>query len=113
MKMQANCMDNQVLENNFVANTFDISTNGTLVLSFFTGNYWDKYEGYDLNRDGIGDIPYHPLSLFSLIVENYPSAMLLYRSFMVSLLDHSEKIMPTLTPENFVDNSPSMHAVKR
>ena len=113
MKMQANCMDNELLENNFVANTFDISTNGTLVLNVFIGNYWDKYEGYDLNRDGTGDIPYHPLSLFSVIVENYPSAMLLYRSIMVSLLDHSEKIMPTLTPDNFIDNSPSMHAIKR
>lgn len=112
MKMQANCMDNEVIKNNFVSNTFDVSTNGTLVLNHFDKNYWDKYEGYDLNRDGIGDIPYHPLSLFSVIVENYPSAMLLYRSFMVSLLDRSEKVMPTLTPDHFIDNQPVMHSVK-
>ncbi len=112
MKIQANCMDNIVKDNNFEGNTFDISTNGTLVLNKFEKNYWDKYEGYDLNKDAIGDIPYHPLSLFSVIVEKNPPAMLLYRSFMVSLLDKSEKILPSLTPENFIDNLPRMHALK-
>lgn len=109
MKIQASCMDNEILNNNFLGNTFDISTNGTLVLNTFNSNYWDKYEGYDLNKDNIGDLPYHPLSLFSVIVEVNPPAMLLFRSFIVSLLDKSEKIIPSLTPDNFIDNTPLMH----
>jgi nitrous oxidase accessory protein len=109
MKIQASCMDNEISKNNFLGNTFDISTNGTLVLNTFNTNYWDKYEGYDLNKDNIGDFPYHPLSLFSVIVEVNPPAMLLFRSFMVSLLDKSEKIIPSLTPDNFIDNTPLMH----
>ncbi|HCS20828.1 MAG TPA: nitrous oxide reductase family maturation protein NosD [Bacteroidetes bacterium] len=108
MKIQANCMDNSINQNNFMANTFDISTNGTLTLNNFDGNYWDKYEGYDLDRNGIGDVPFHPLSLYSVIVEGNPPAMLLFRSFMVTLLDRSEKMLPSLTPENFVDNKPRM-----
>lgn len=108
MRMQANCMDNIIAYNNFSGNTFDVATNGTLTLNHFTENYWDKYEGYDLNKDKIGDIPYHPLSLYSVIVEKNPPAMLLYRSFMINLLDKSEKILPSLTPENFVDNKPRM-----
>ncbi|MDF2449078.1 MAG: Periplasmic copper-binding protein (NosD) [Bacteroidota bacterium] len=112
MKIQASCMENEVVSNNFIGNTFDISTNGSLVLNTFNKNYWDKYEGYDLNRDKIGDVPYHPLSLFSVIVENNPPAMLLFRSFMVTLLDKSEKIIPSLTPDNFVDNTPLMHSLK-
>ena len=62
----------------------------------------------DLNRNGIGDVPYHPLSLFSVIVVQMPSAMLLFRSFIITLLDKSEKIFPSLTPEDFLDNSPLM-----
>lgn len=112
MKIQASCMDNEIVSNNFLGNTFDISTNGSLVLNTFNGNYWDKYEGYDLDKDHIGDVPYHPLSLFSVIVENNPPAMLLFRSFMVTLLDKSEKIMPSLTPDNFIDNTPLMHSLK-
>ncbi len=111
LKIQASCMDNVIKRNNFIANTFDISTNGTLVLNTFNGNYWDKYEGYDLNRDGTGDTPYHPLSLFSVITENNPAAMLLYRSLIVSLLDKSEKVIPSLTPDNFVDNAPLIHSL--
>ncbi|MFZ4544338.1 MAG: nitrous oxide reductase family maturation protein NosD [Saprospiraceae bacterium] len=108
MKIQASCMDNTIAENNYIGNTFDISTNGSLVLNTFNGNYWDKYEGFDLNKDLVGDIPYHPLSLFSVIVENNPPAMLLFRSFMVTLLDRSEKMLPSLTPDNFIDNRPLM-----
>ncbi len=112
MKIQASCMDNEITLNNFFGNTFDISTNGSLVLNSFDTNYWDKYEGYDLDKNNIGDVPYHPLSIFSVIVEKNPPAMLLYRSFMVSLLDKSEKIMPSLTPDNFIDNAPLMHSLK-
>lgn len=108
MQIQASCMDNIVQQNNFIGNTFDIGTNGNVVLNTIQQNYWDKYEGYDLNKDGIGDIPYRPLSMFSVIVEKNPSSMLLFRSLMVTLLDKSEKIFPTLTPENFMDTQPQM-----
>lgn len=112
MKVQASCMDNSVSKNNFLGNTFDISTNGTLVLNTFDRNYWDKYEGYDLDKNGIGDVPYHPLSLFAVLTERNPSAMLLFRSFMITLLDKSEKVLPSITPDNFVDRSPLMKSVK-
>ncbi|WP_406843441.1 nitrous oxide reductase family maturation protein NosD [Flavobacterium soyae] len=111
MKIQASCMDNEISFNNFLANTFDISTNGSLVLNHFNNNYWDKYEGYDLNRDGIGDVSFHPLSLFAVLTENNPSAMLLFRSFMITLLDKSEKILPSITPDNFVDQTPEMKSL--
>ena len=111
MKIQASCMDNEIVNNNFIGNTFDMGTNGSLVLNKFNTNYWDKYEGYDLNKDGVGDVPYHPLSLFAVLVENNPAAMLLFRSFMITLLDKSEKVLPSITPENFIDNSPLMYSL--
>ena len=111
MKIQASCMENEIVNNNFLKNTFDISTNGSLVLNTFNENYWDKYEGYDLDKDGMGDVPYHPLSLFAVLTENTPSAMLLYRSFMITLLDKSEKVLPSITPDNFVDNKPLMKSL--
>ena len=111
MKIQASCTDNEIVQNNYLSNTFDISTNGSLVLNTFNGNYWDKYEGYDLDRNSVGDVPYHPLSLFAVLTESNPSTMLLYRSFMISLLDKSEKILPSITPDNFVDKTPLMKAM--
>ena len=108
MKIQASCMDNVITNNNFLSNTFDVGTNGSLVLNSFDHNYWDKYEGYDLDKDNTGDIPYRPVSLYSMIVEKNPATMMLFRSFMTTLLDKSEKILPTLTPENLKDNYPFM-----
>lgn len=112
MKIQASCMDNEIVNNNFQGNTFDMGTNGSLVLNTFNNNYWDKYEGYDINRDGLGDVPYHPLSLFAVLVEKNPSAMLLFRSFMITMLDKSEKVLPSITPDNFVDKAPLMKPLK-
>ena len=111
MKVQASCDQNEIKNNNFIGNTFDMGTNGSLVLNTFDTNYWDKYEGYDLNKDGLGDVPYHPLSLFSVLIENNPSAMLLFRSFMITLLDKSEKVLPSITPDNFIDNKPLMKSL--
>lgn len=108
MKMQANCMDLDVSQCNFMGNTFDVSTNGSLVLNKFNGNYWDKYEGYDLNKDRIGDVPYRPVSLYSMIIEKNPPAVVLFRSFITTLLDKSEKVLPSLTPENLKDEFPLM-----
>jgi nitrous oxidase accessory protein len=106
IKVQASCDDNNFYINNFFGNTFDIATNGTMVLNKFYNNYWDKYEGYDRNKDGVGDVPYHPVSMYSMIVEQNPNALILLRSFIVSLFDKAEKAIPSLTPENLTDDKP-------
>lgn len=106
IKVQASCDDNIFYQNNFFGNSFDIATNGTMMLNKFYNNYWDKYEGYDRNKDGFGDVPYHPVSMYSMIVEQNPNSLILLRSFMVSLLDKAEKAIPSLTPENLTDDKP-------
>lgn len=108
IKLNANCMENRLMKNNFENNTFDVSTSGSLVMNIFKNNHWDKYEGYDLDKDQIGDVPFHPLSLYSVLSEQNPMIMLLYRAFFVEILDRSERLIPSLTPENFVDEKPEM-----
>jgi len=106
IKVQASCDDNTFHHNNFYGNSFDVATNGTMMLNRFYNNYWDKYDGYDINKDGFGDRPYHPVSLYAMIIEQNPNTLILLRSFMVSLLDKAEKTIPSLTPENLVDEKP-------
>lgn len=112
IKMQASCTDNLITQNNFTSNTFDVATNGSLVLNTFKGNYWERYEGYDLNRDGTGDIPYRPVSLYSMIVERNPATLMLFRSFMVDLMDKAERIIPGMTPEDLKDDEPRMKMIR-
>ncbi|MEO7209858.1 MAG: NosD domain-containing protein, partial [Chitinophagaceae bacterium] len=108
VKIQASCDNVDFTKNNFIGNTFDIGTNGSLVLNTFNGNYWDKYEGYDINKDGVGDVPYHPVSMYSMIIESNAAALMLFRSLIVTLLDKSEKVLPGITPENLRDDLPYM-----
>ncbi len=109
--MQANCYDVHMYQNNFIGNTFDIATNGSLSMNDLNGNYWDKYEGYDLDKNGIGDVPYTPVSLYSVIIEKMPYSILLYRSLMVYLLDRSEKVLPGVDESRIKDHKPLMKAV--
>jgi nitrous oxidase accessory protein len=108
IKVQASCDNNQFYQNNFLGNSFDVGTNGTVSLNRFYNNHWDKYEGYDMDKNGVGDIPFHPVSMYSMIVEQQPNTLILFRSFMVSLIDKAEKAIPSLTPQTLVDESPSM-----
>jgi nitrous oxidase accessory protein len=112
LKIQASCNDNTITGNNFIGNSFDVATNGSLVLNTFNNNYWDKYEGYDLNRDGVGDVPYRPVSVYAMIAERNPVTMMLFRSFITGLLDKAEKTIPGFIPENLKDDRPKMKAFK-
>ncbi|MEX0601489.1 MAG: NosD domain-containing protein, partial [Rhodothermales bacterium] len=108
VKLLANSMETEFRANNFVANTFDVTTNSRQSYSTFEGNYWDAYRGYDLDRDGTGDVPFYPVRLFALIVERNEPAIILMRSLFVHLMDAAERVLPTLTPKAVVDERPLM-----
>ncbi len=110
LRVLANAQDNRVTGNTFTGNSFDVGTNSRQNFSTFSGNYWDRYRGYDLDRDGFGDVPYPPVRLFALVVEQTPPALILLRSAVVDLLDFAERVMPMLTPQTLVDERPRMRA---
>ena len=62
----------------------------------------------DLDRDGTGDVPHHPVRLFSLLVAGNEPVLITLRSPFVTLLDLAERVLPSITPETLVDASPSM-----
>ncbi len=103
-----NCDGNEFSQNNFISNIFDISTNSRQNENKFTGNYWNNYDGYDLDFDKIGDKPYHPVKLFSFWVNNYPFLMVLFKSPIIEVLEIAEKAFPVLTPSELVDIKPQI-----
>lgn len=112
IRLMANSMDNTFRRNNFLGNSFEVTTNNTRNFNTFSNNFWSDYQGYDLNNDGIGEVPHHPVKLFSLLVEKNRPALILLRSFFVELLNAAEKIFPILTPETLVDKYPQMSMIK-
>jgi nitrous oxidase accessory protein len=113
IRLTASTADARFTGNNFIGNTFDVTTNSREVSSVFSGNYWDQYHGYDLGRDGYGDVPHRPVRLFSLIVEHNEPSLLLLRSVFVRVLDVAERALPVLTPETLADERPAMRPFAR
>lgn len=111
VKIMANSQDNYFIKNNFSDNTFDVSTNSRRNFNQFNSNYWSRYDGYDLDGDGYGDIVYRPVRLFAIIVEQNPTALILLRGLFVDLLDVAERIIPSLTPETLIDKNPVMKPI--
>ena len=66
VRLLADAEQNTFTRNTFTANSFDVATNSRSNFSVFHENYWDRYEGYDLDRDGYGDVPFRPVRLFSI-----------------------------------------------
>ncbi len=108
IRIWGNSQDNIIKHNNFISNTFNIATNSFQNPNKYEENYWSDYKGYDLNHDGIGDVPYRPVSLFGYLTENYPQSIILSRSFFVYLLDLTERMFPMLIPSELVDKKPLM-----
>ncbi|MBV6643346.1 MAG: nitrous oxide reductase family maturation protein NosD [Cyclobacteriaceae bacterium] len=108
IKVSGGCYANAFTANNFIGNSFDISYNSKMNDNTFNGNFWSDYSGYDLDKDGNGDVPYRPVKLFSYIVNRTPETIVLLRSLFVDLINFSEKVSPAFTPDELVDHSPAM-----
>ena len=108
IRLLASSSGNIFEKNNIIANSFDLTTNSTMSSNTFEGNYWDKYSGYDLDKNGMGDVPYYPVRLFAFIVEKNPPLIILLNSFFIFVLDLAENLIPSITPAAMIDNSPLM-----
>jgi nitrous oxidase accessory protein len=108
VQVMADAQATSFRHNRFEGNSFDVSTNSVNAASQFAENYWDRYPGYDLDRDGYGDVPFAPVRLFALVVQRNEPALILLRSFFISMLDAAERVAPILTPRTMEDHRPLM-----
>lgn len=113
MRISGSCRDNDIYGNNFIANTFDVSSASSGNPNIYRNNYWSSYTGYDMDRDGVGDKPFYPVSLFCYLAERVPESIILQRSLFVHMINFAEKVAPALTPEKLKDESPLMKRIKR
>jgi len=111
VKIRGACYENIFNANDFTSNSFDLSYNSKLNDNNFDSNYWSEYTGYDLDKNGVGDIPYRPVKLFSYIVNRTPETIVLLRSLFVDIINFSEKVSPVFTPDDLLDKNPLMHQI--
>ena len=111
-EIYTNSYDNIFKSNNFIDNQFDVATNSTRNTSQFERNHWDRYRGYDLDRDGRGDVAFRPVSVFSYWVGRFPELGILLNSPVVRFLEVAERVFPAMTPKTLTDPAPMMRPIK-
>jgi len=111
VKIAGGCYLNIFKNNDFKNNAFDLSYEGRMNDNTFNNNYWSEYTGYDLDRDGVGDIPFRPVKLFSYIVNRTPETIVLLRSLFIDIINFSEKVSPIFTPDKLQDLKPRIKPI--
>jgi len=102
---------NRFADNTFRDNRAQVSVegNGNARGVDWDGNYFSDYAGYDLDDDGLGDIPYELRSLTGELVQNHPELAFLTGTPALWLIDAVTHIAPMLQPEvTLVDARPRM-----
>lgn len=73
----------------------------------WSGNAWDDYQGFDRDRDGVGDQPYEEYWFADRIWMETPQATFFRNAPVLELLDFLERLAPFATPELiFRDRAP-------
>lgn len=94
------------LNNRFTGNTFkgnienvtNDSYNTKVTQNYFDKNYWDDYEGFDKNGDGIGDTPYKYYAYADKVWLLNPNIRFFYGSPVISILNFLAKLAPFSEP---------------
>lgn len=93
---------NNIFEGNiFKWNIQDVTVSGTRGLSkgFWKNNYWDKYEGFDRNKDGVGDSAHKYYIYADQLWMNNPALQFFRGSVVMSFLDFLQRLAPFSEPE--------------
>jgi nitrous oxidase accessory protein len=73
------------------------------------GNDFDDYAGYDLDGDGLGDVPYELSSLSNRLTSTYPSLAFLHGTPSLALVEAVSFILPLFQARTLlVDPAPRM-----
>lgn len=97
--------------NAFKGNQTQISVAGgkTANRNTWKGNYWDDYQGFDLDKDGIGDTPYELFGYADRIWMDIPAARFLKGTPVMAVIDFLERLAPFSKPDKLVmDEQPMM-----
>lgn len=102
---------NSFQRNAFIGNETQVKYVGTRHLDWATdgvGNYWSDNVAFDLDGDGIADMPYRPNDLVDQLVWRAPAAKLLLNSPAVQVVRWAQTQFPALLPGGIVDTAPLM-----
>jgi len=114
LQIKASCEENSFVGNNFISNLAHCMMDASVIertswSESGRGNFWSDYNGYDLDGDGVGDVPHSLQDVFEYIESNHPAVRFYLYSPASQLLEEAEKRMPILRRVNIEDPDPLFH----
>jgi nitrous oxidase accessory protein len=115
IQLNGGCDGNRFVANNFLDNLsellLDVSDLGTEWTDGTGGNHWSRYRGYDLARDGVGDVPFSIQNVFQVIEADVPEVRFYVLSPAAEILVAAERALPILKLGEAQDRLPLIRAV--
>jgi nitrous oxidase accessory protein len=115
LQMFQNSTGNVFSENDFVDNLSPLLIVGKKTESSWSsdrrGNYWSEYDGYDLDDDGIGDIPMKIQNVFQYLEGRTPHLRLYLYSPASQALAVSARAFPVMDFTSEIDERPLIRPV--
>ncbi|MCZ2146830.1 MAG: nitrous oxide reductase family maturation protein NosD [Bryobacterales bacterium] len=115
LEMFASVSENVFTENNFVANLTPIRVIGRTTTTRWSkggrGNYWNEYDGYDLDGDGVGDVPFQLRNLYEKMEDSHPRLRIYFQSPAARALAAAERAFPIMRGATEADPKPLMRPV--
>jgi len=101
VKLTSELGGNIVTDNMFEGNLTNVvqAGRGKSGLNEWRGNYWDDYQGFDRDHNGIGDTPYELYAYADQIWIELPAARFFKTAPVMELLDFLERLAPFSSPE--------------
>lgn len=110
-----NSTHNTIVGNNFIDNLSPLNIIGKRTESIWNadgyGNYWSSYDGYDLDNDGIGDVPMKIQNVFQYLEGRNPNVRLFLYSPASQALSMATKAFPVIELNQELDRFPLMDPV--
>ncbi len=104
---------NEFTGNRFKGNIVQMVVEGGKGASrnLWEGNHWDDYEGFDRDRDGVGDTPYELYAYADRLWMDVPPAQFFKGTPMLEVVDFLERLAPFSPPQLMAqDARPRMSA---
>ncbi|MFK5984129.1 MAG: nitrous oxide reductase family maturation protein NosD [Pseudomonadota bacterium] len=103
IRFLADWYGNEFKNNQFKSNISQVLISGgkTANRNVWLGNYWDDFEGFDVDKNGIGDTPYELYAYADRIWQDIPNAQFFKGSPMLETIDFLERLAP-FSPPNLI-----------
>ncbi len=103
--------ENELRANAFLSNREQVVVEGggDALAATFAGNRYDDYQGYDLDGDGVGDVPYEIRSLSGQLTSSHPNLAFFAGTPAIGIVEAIGELVPLFAPQTImVDPRPRL-----